>query len=804
MKNLRSRIGPALLASLCLSTLGASAQAPRFESNGAPDGAPESALVGGAVAHLRLNSAAALLESLDAILLSMLPEKALPPRLQPLLQRPQPALSILTAMTMGAPLTADQIPAAFGVAVDRPITVTYYAPDQFVVSVPLADGARFAGLLNGLARTRDFQKIPVGNRTAYLLECANPSFPRQLHVVNSSDRAFICPSLEAAQGILEAPAEARLNRSGFISEALEQNENADLTILGDPSAFKGFVPLIKARHSRIPEALIERTRAAMLGNLPANQKMQLEMRLRWQLGIADLEQALDFVEVFVTSAYELLADRLIYHAEQFDGLVLAIDLGEKYHRMSFAAHSGAVRGRADNAIPLDAIRKAADRIPGDRNIVKISGRRSRSEGPSLEMRWIKRLEAKFTEKELPMVWMKAMMTWMESRRPLAALESKVPWKIQTPIGSGSPVAAADAEGAAEYVLGLIESMTQSSTATMMPAQPEGFLEKHFAELAADRTHNEKAYRRFLDETDNKMPFYRRLARSQPGVADGPVKRLVFEDVFVTSAGLFGYSEHELINRKILSHRQQGDHLYFQEGAADSGWLKNLEAIAPAPGYLGKLLDRAPADARTLDISRALNRLTEGVAVLTQIEKLIHKEADEFLEEADAVVKRHPGDGQAIMSGLKLLDVPISVMSLSYDKGRNEFYGTLIGGLPYPRPPLMPEVARILKDFTDGIDSVGGGVAYTKEADGRFESGAVVSTEGLGLLLRTAGNNFFAEYMTNPAAMQKLHGVVREPFGAGLGYGQEGTGSLQHCLGIPLRSVSGLSRVSGPGRLFDAR
>ena len=762
--NCRLRIGFALLTALSLSALSAVAQAPRFESNGVPDGAPESALLSGAVAHLRLNDTASMLKSLDAVLLSMIPEKALPPQFQSLMQAPEPGLAIVSAMTLGAPLTTAQLPQAFGVAVDRPISVTYYAPDLFIVSVPLADGARFAGFLNRMVRTRDFQKVPMGNRTGYRLDCANPSLPRRLFVVNSSDRAYICASEGMARGLLLAPAEARMNRSGFVNVALAQNESADITLLADPSAFKASLPAVKAQFSALPEGLIQNTRAKILGNLPSKMRRDLEMRLRWQLGIADLEQALDYVEVFATSGYELLASRLIHHAEQFDGLVLAVDLGRTYHRMSFSAHSGAIRGDAQNAIPIDAVRKAVDRIPGDRNIVNISGRKSRSEGPSLQMQWMQRLEAKFREKELPMVWMNAVMKWMKSRRDHAALESKVDWKIRTPVSVPISAAAKDAEGAVEYVVNLISGAVKTSSATMMPAQAEGFLEKHFKELAGDRTHNENVYRRFLDETDNQLPFYRRLARSQPGAADGPVKRLVFEDVFVTSSGLFGYSEHELINRKILSHRQQGDYLYFQEGAADPAWLKNLDAIPAAPAYLDKLLDRAPKGARTLNVSRALNRLTDAVDALTQIEKLMHREVDAFFEQANAVKKRHPNDGRAIMSGLRQLEIPITLMGLSYDRDRDEFYGTLVGGLPYPRPLIMPAVAGLLEDFAAGIDSVGGGVAYTKEVEGRFESGVVFSAEGLGLLIRSAGNNLFTDYLSNPAAMRGVQESFVSPLG----------------------------------------
>ena len=165
-----------------------------LQSTGLPDGEPENVLPVGAVAHIRIANPMRLLETVEAAAVSFVPERALPPQLQPAFQNPRPILSLLGAQLTGQTLNADGIARLSGIDATRSIALTFYPIDNGVVlSIPFADGGIFSGFLTSVSRAVRFDRVDRFGTAMYVVQTAHPDFPRQRHIVCSSTaHTFAC------------------------------------------------------------------------------------------------------------------------------------------------------------------------------------------------------------------------------------------------------------------------------------------------------------------------------------------------------------------------------------------------------------------------------------------------------------------------------------------------------------------------------------------------------------------------------------------------------------------------------------
>ena len=298
---------------------------------------------------------------------------------------------------------------------------------------------------------------------------------------------------------------------------------------------------------------------------------------------------------------------------------------------------------------------------------------------------------------------------------------------------------------------------------LLPSVTDGLIEQHFADKATILTQNEQIYREMREKLPLKPPFYDLTGRfSQEDLGEN-LKRLIFEKVYTTRRGFFGYQQHELINRRIMFHKKQAAYelLYDAEGEAARIAALLHENAHVVPGAVNKLLDQAPSGTNALSLFRTLQLVPVILDMLNGVEELSHRELDDFLMKAQAIVDTYGKEEIEIKLLEAGLDLPLLMASLHVDEN-GKVYCMLPGGLHYPRPKVLPQVQELFKDFLAAASDVGGSATFTAVQPGEFEISAVQSTEALALLIKTVVNNFYAQYMTSPEGMQRLQSTLMHP------------------------------------------
>ena len=83
------------------------------------------------------------------------------------------------------------------------------------------------------------------------------------------------------------------------------------------------------------------------------------------------------------------------------------------------------------------------------------------------------------------------------------------------------------------------------------------LERFFEQKAETTNFNDQVYRRFLEQAGFDQPFYTKNSRATSHDLGGGVTKVVIENSYTVPWGLFGYNEHELINRSFTLYRNTG-------------------------------------------------------------------------------------------------------------------------------------------------------------------------------------------------------------------------------------------------------
>ncbi len=758
-----------LLVGLLLSAAFVAAEENQLElkSNGLPVGEPETVLPRGAVAHLRANNLAALFTTLDNLVVSFIPEQALPPPMQPMLQQPQPILTFIGTSTLGVPLTADGLGQLLGLALDKPITLTLYPMNpkqEFVLSLPMKDPALLGGMLASQLQPRKIEVLKDGAQEGLHVVTTNPSLPQDLYLVCSNDRVYISGSLQLAKGLF-GPAEAHLASSGLIPRALKQYGSQDFTVVVDALALKPMLGMLKMQFGQLPPPLVAMARAELLRAIPPAQQASLNLRLRLQLGVNDLDQGLDYLEALVTATYEVGFAALTRELDALDGVSLSVAAGTPYQKLQISVFSQNIKATDAAAVPMDDVQAAVAKLPGSRNVLNISGRQTPELPSALVNQWLDALKAKFLKMKLPQNGLLAFIDYMHERKITQPLESQVPWTLTTTLvtpGTPKPKPAATLE---EYLSALVKQPSNISELTVMPALEENLIEKHYAQEAENNTLNDKAWPAFLTRIEMTPPCYDSSSRFQALNTEGKAKKLVLENIYTTHGGIFGYSQHELINRKIMYYVKSGNYYFVQSGGSMTNtWLNQLDTLPAQPLSQGvaKLLSLTPKDASAVHTCRVLNQLEGVVNTLAEMEDVAHTELDVYLAKVTQLMAAPGMTPKKLDEALASLTMPSEIVSLNTDPATHKPYCVLLGNLRYPRPKVVPALKGLLYNFFTMADSIGGSVCYSRTLAGQQEYACVLSTEALATLVKSTGNAFCQTYANSPEGQTRLMQILSVP------------------------------------------
>jgi hypothetical protein len=301
-----------------------------------------------------------------------------------------------------------------------------------------------------------------------------------------------------------------------------------------------------------------------------------------------------------------------------------------------------------------------------------------------------------------------------------------------------------------------------------PDQGRSFLETCFRGETEAMNRNRELGLAFEDSLQPQNPWCLQENRFAMARLDGGVARYTRESVWTSRTGLFGYDQHELVNRKVVHARRLGDYLVYHRGAKGSPWLAELTSGSSgqvAPG-VAALLDRVPEGANYVSIQRYLQRLPLYLGWVDALESRLHADVRAYLKKAQAAVDSS-ANLESAKHAIRGMKMPGLVGSVNIHPDTHEVYALLPSGnlpLMLPRPKIVPLVQTLFEDYAAQADSLGGSLVYTRVGDGSYQFTAMQSTAALTMLTRTVGNALFENYLAfqeGPAQLMRKIGAPRD-------------------------------------------
>ena len=741
----------------------------RIESTGLPAVATQEELLPqGAVAHLRANNLELLLQNIDSFLTSFVPEKAVPPEFQPFLDSSHPFLAFLTTQMFGQEMQVNALSAMLGIALNKPVSLSFYPMDPqqgFVLSVPIADPQGFTGSVQNILRPVELTLESDEGLNYYYLEPGVPNMPEEIFLLTSDTMAFFCGSEQVAQMLVNRSVD-KLAENPLHSKGLEKYAENDLVLLLSPAFIKPQIPMMKDSFRGALEPFYQQLRG-LIAEIPPGQRILIDMRLRWELGIDSLEQLLNFAEAYSSAFYQVSLDWGARWLQELEGLALAIDLEQTIQQASVTLYSQGVKTEDFTApLPATELKKALVALPGSKFAVNIEGQAP----PNLPSRFLQDVlfaaERELKQRGLPLQAFSALKNFIAEQQLISPLEFKTPWSISTILKTTEAIAWEESKTLPELftlMLELPSSMPLFMTVKMMPETDIEQLKAYFAEKADLKNANARALLGFREQLPVKPPFFDSSSEFSSQDFDNGATALVFENIHTTRRGYFGYQRHALINRRIILAETQNGYTYLYDWLPDEeiqNALMQAEPEALSPTIL-ELLELVPADANSVKMLKTLPALPNALYVLTMLEHIAFQELDQFLKQANEILTDVDDDKveEALLEAG--IDIPVLVLRLKRDES-GKLYCVLPGGLHYPRPSAMTIIQALLKDFSEGLDQVGGSLAYTAVRSGELESTILQRSDALALLVKTLGNNVFEKYLSTPDGMNLLLSQLMHP------------------------------------------
>lgn len=718
--------------------------------------APEGLLPAGAILHVRINSSGELLDDASKMLTPFIPEKAIGPPAMLAMQQPNPLLALIGLQTMGQPLSVEMLSGMSGIDPARATTLSFYLDNPskgFVLCVPVLDLERPSALLQNMLRPGLApEKVELDGGSA--LRVQSPEL--EMFVVCSEDTVCVCGSPRLAQALLSAQPGQKLSTAEFVAKAVKKHSSDNLVVVIDPAPAKGFLPMIGA-FDTIPPEQVAKWRNDLLSNFGQQELDSFNLQIRTRLGVRDLEQLLDYVECIALGSYEVTHKELIRAAKDFNGVTFAIDLQEEFQSFEMSLFSDAIKpANSTQPLPLADIRKVVASVPGPHNILTLSGRAAKPEKSPYLAALVARIGTKMTEKNLPMDFHDNLQAAIDGYEPVTPLKSEVEWTIGTSFLLDS-VEADRYDDAWTY---LADSWTSFSAVSLqaIPLQEEGFLEAHFNQKSKTTNANYANWRKLMQNMNANESFYEQYSDSRAEALEEGVHKLTYEDSYRTKSGLFGYNEHELINRYFTLYRNQPDHtLLWPGGNAPARFLSfKPEQEAPA---INRLFDNAalPENVQQIEVVRNIHGVVGIVDAVEDVESLLHKEMSTYLAQVQKIGAgaNDENDWIELIPKIEAIEMPITVAHVQWDPASKQVYLVTPAKLTFPRPKVLPAVVELFKDYRRASTSLGGAIAHHRTQEGEYELVATQSTAGMAALVRSVGNNVADNYLNNPTGQQQL-------------------------------------------------
>lgn len=761
-----------LTAVLCIATLGnlgtARAQgisAGQLADHGLASGSPREILPSsGALLHLQIHDLLSVVEGVEEILVAGIPEKALPPDMQQLMQTEHPLLTLLGMQTLQQPITPEVVAQVTGLDVRRTIGLTLYFGDprrMFVLSLPTQAREPLAGLLNGLLKPSQVEEVRFGEKKALRVVSQSMAFLPELYLVSSDDMLYLCGDRSLAQALHHTPASQRFDQDPFLSRVLPGTEDKQLRLVLNPSLMKPFAMQLQGLGT-FAKMMIPPQRAKLLAQVPTEAREQIEMQLRSQLHVRDLEEFADYAECVLIATLEGVLDFVTSRMVAFEGLTIDAALGGGEIEFTLRAHSQRFQPEAyTSALPMGEVKETLAWLgPKFQSFTATGKKPTRKENQAFSA-WLERVRVQCDARGLKSSFLVRLSKLLEEQSPIPTVESQVPWTLTTRAPLNPAPSLKDAASLQDYFATLEGPVYRPIT--IVPDQGRAFLETCFRGEVEALNHNRELGLAFAETFQKQRPWVRQVSRFHSTALNQGITRYVRESAWITQGGIFGYDQHELVNRKVVHARRVDDYLIYHRGAKPSLWLATAQANRSATIALGtaRLLESVPEGANYVSVCRLLVSLPGCVDWLAELEERVHTDGQAYLRQAQALVDASD-DPAAAKNALLGLPMPVLMASVNVDPETKRVYALLPAGpaaFVFPRPRVIPLVQELLKDYAAQADDVGGSAVYTKVGSETWEYSVRQSTAALTTLTKTVGNALFENYMGSPDWQQRLQQKV---------------------------------------------
>ncbi|NQV34215.1 MAG: hypothetical protein HQ515_16090 [Phycisphaeraceae bacterium] len=760
-----------LIMLVCLVTLGHSGTinaqgltAEQLSDHSVPAGSASDVLPGaGALVHLQFNDLLGVLEGIEEIQVAAIPEKAAPPDIQGLLQTEHPLLTLLGMQTLQQPLTHEVLAQATGIDTRGTVSLTLYLGDprrMFILSLPTHVREPLVPLLNAALKPSSVEAVDVSGRKAVRL-VSQIRFLPDLYLVSSSDTLYVCGDRSLVQALHLTPAGQRFGADPFMSRALSTTDKKQMRLVLNPAMAKPLALQLQTV-SMIAQMMIPQQRAALLKMLPQEAKDQIEMQMRMQLGVRDLDELIDYAECIGLATLDQLVDFVSGRMLAFEGFTMSANLKGGFVEFSTGLYSS--RFKADTgvaALPMDEVKQALAWLGPDTQSFSVTGKKPQKKQSPVLTAWAKRVQKQCEVKGLSWPGFIRFVDMLDGLKSVPAVESQAPWLMSTYARLHPAPSLEEASSLEDYFVSL-ESPVYGQV-KIMPDQGRSFLETCFRGEMEALNGNRELGLEFEDSIQKQNHWCVQENRFHMARLDGGVTRYTRESTWVSRTGFFGYDQHELVNRKVVHARRLDDYLVTHRGAQASTWLTGLKSSQSrqiAPG-VADLLDRVPEGANRVSVQRVLQNLPRWMGWIEALESRLHADVDQYLKKAQAAVD-NSRDLEAAKHAIRGMKMPLIIGSVNINPETRQVYALLpAGNLPLilPRPKVVPLVADLLKDFAVQADNLGGSLVYTRISDESYQFTAMQSTEALTTLTRTVGNALFEKYLASPDHRMQILGKV---------------------------------------------
>lgn len=755
-----------LLLLLLTPSFGAASSPPTplLKDNGLWAGPPAKVLPQNAIVHIQVNQPQRILENFERLALSTVPEALLPAPLQSLFGTEHPILTMLGMQSIQVPLTTEQIAEKIGLATDQPASFTLYPglPTQsFILSLPIKNHATFEQFCRDALHPKTMEAATLGGKPFVRLEL-HQSPVRELFVACSSDRVFVSGDQSLLLLLYRDNSFPRLDKNPHFAGVTERAAQEDIWITFDPALVKPILSQLEF-FEYLPLKLVSQKRAELLKMVPTQQREVIEQRLRLQLGIQSLDEFADYAECVLGATYEELFEFIMTCVKSFNGVTLTAKLDAAFPQFTVNLHSDQFRSDAGTQpIPLDAVRTALGRLPGQHNHLTVSGRQPKIE-PSVHFTsWLKRVRAGFEAKHLNLAFVEALEKLHHDTIRPQPVATQAPWTMKTRAAVNPISSPADHDSLQAYFrdAATLFSYPAMREITIAPSVGNDLLQTSLASQRDALIQNRELVHKTFSSSGDLEPFIDTVYRLNQRELKAGVKELTWETSLISRGGFFGFNQHELVSRRIYYSRTLGEYSVFHQASKDAQWISDLQLQRDPKraGGLEKLLDHVPEGANYVCIHRPLADLPALLGWVQGFEDLLHRDADAYLAKA-----RRIGEGMTnqteLVQKLETLKFSPTVLSINRDAVSGEIYCLLPGNLAFPRPKVTPAVLKLFAEFNRSADEVGGMLFYTRVSDGKIEASFIQSTEAISKLIKSVGNAIHKQYLSDPQNLAELLSLV---------------------------------------------